>query len=188
MLKYKVLAKRLLVVISILIMLTVHLSFVYVVHWLSVTEVEAIGKSHFIFEVLPEQIVDCNSFITLNEETEMLINYIDEDVRHEISEYMKENKLKLKEGEHCFRRNGSYDELVNEDFSFVKISDGTEVIRNKIGVIDFIGSVFSVLFNHIFGIPAVILGLVIGLTVCLKFKTTKSKLIYMLPLTQPTCV
>jgi hypothetical protein len=57
----------------------------------------------------------------LNDET-IQLEQIDQDIRQQISDYMKENNLKLKEGHHYFNRvDGTYEEYINDDFIFEKI-------------------------------------------------------------------
>lgn len=93
-----------------------------VLHWANNTEVEILGKTCTDFVVSPGQIVDYTDFLTLTEET-LQLREIDEDIRHKISDYMKKNNLKLKEGHHYFNRvDGTYDEYINEDFKFERIN------------------------------------------------------------------
>ena len=89
--------------------------------WANNTEIEMVGKTHIDFVVLPGEIVDYMDFLTLNEKTKQL-EQIDEDIRYKISDYMKKNNLKLKEGHHYFNRvDGTYDEYINENFKFERI-------------------------------------------------------------------
>ena len=89
--------------------------------WANNTEIEMVGKTHIDFVVSPGEIVDYMDFLTLNEKTKQL-EQIDEDIRYKISDYMKKNNLKLKEGHHYFNRvDGAYDEYINENFKFERI-------------------------------------------------------------------
>lgn len=89
--------------------------------WANNTEIEMVGKTHVDFVVSPGEIVDYMDFPTLNEKTKQL-EQIDEDIRYKISDYMKKNNLKLKEGHHYFNRvDGTYDEYINENFKFERI-------------------------------------------------------------------
>lgn len=89
--------------------------------WANNTEIEMVGKTHIDFVVSPGEIVDYMDFLTLNEKTKQL-EQIDEDIRYKISDYMKKNNLKLKEGHHYFNRvDGTYDEYINENFKFERI-------------------------------------------------------------------
>lgn len=52
------------------------------------------------------------------------LNQIDFEIRKEIANYMQSNNLKLKAGEQQFNRiNATYNELITEDFKFIKIND-----------------------------------------------------------------
>lgn len=102
--------------------ITVMVLFGIVYIWASNTEVEMIGKTCVDFVVLPGQVVDYQSFIMPNGETEQL-EEIDENTRRKIADYMRSNNLKLKEGHHYFNRiDGTYDEYINQDFKFEKIN------------------------------------------------------------------
>ena len=113
---------KLLLIIIALVVLAIVVFIGIIFYWANNTEIEMVGKTHVDFVVSPGQIVDYMGFLTLNEETKQL-EQIDEDIRHKISDYMKKNNLKLKEGHHYFNRvDGTYDEYVNKDFKFEKIN------------------------------------------------------------------
>ena len=80
--------------------------------WANTTEVEMISKTHFDFVVKEGQVVDYNAFIAPRGETSSL-DHINESIRLQIADYMRENNLKLQEGHHYVRkrsgRNGNED-------------------------------------------------------------------------------
>ena len=120
MLKNNIFIKLLVVIIALVVLAIVVFTGI-IFNWADNTEIEMVGKTHVDFVVSPGQIVDYMDFLTLNEKTEQL-EQIDEDIRHKISDYMKQNNLKLKEGHHYFNRvDGTYDEYINENFKFERI-------------------------------------------------------------------
>lgn len=113
---------KLLIAIFAIVILAIVIFIGIIFNWANNTEIEMVGKTYVDFVVLPGQIVDYMDFLTLNEETKQL-EQIDEDIRHKISDYMKKNNLKLKEGHHYFNRiDGTYDEYINKDFKFERIN------------------------------------------------------------------
>lgn len=113
---------KLLIIIIALVVLAIVLFIGIIFNWANNTEIEMVGKTHVDFVVSPGQIVDYMDFLTLNEKTKQL-EQIDEDIRYKISDYMKQNNLKLKEGHHYFNRiDGTYDEYINKDFKFERIN------------------------------------------------------------------
>ena len=106
-----------LAILSILIVCVVGV----ILHWAENTEVKIVHKTYVDFIVAPGQIVDYQSFIIITDENEQL-NEIDPEIRQQISDYMKENNLKLQEGHHYFNRiDGTYAEYIQDNFKFEKI-------------------------------------------------------------------
>ena len=113
---WKIMLSIFLIAITMLIII-----FFTTLHWVNNTEVKMIGKTHSDLYVAPEQPVDYNIFLNPDEDTKIL-NEIPLSLRKAISDYMKKNNLKLKEGHHYFKRsNGTYEEYINDNFKFEKI-------------------------------------------------------------------
>lgn len=113
---------KLLIIIIALVVLTIVVFIGIIFNWANNTEIEMVEKTHVDFVVSPGEIVDYMDFLTFNEKTKQL-EQIDEDIRYKISDYMKKNNLKLKEGHHYFNRiDGTYDEYINKDFKFERIN------------------------------------------------------------------
>jgi hypothetical protein len=74
-----------------------------IIYWVETTEVEMLSKTHFDFFVKEGQIVDYKDFINPHDETSAL-DQIDKGIRLQIANYMRENNLKLKEGNHHIRK------------------------------------------------------------------------------------
>ena len=74
-----------------------------IIHWANTTEVEMLSQTHFKFVVEEGQVVDYNDFINPQGKTSAL-DHIDESIRLQIADYMRENNLKLKEGQHYVRK------------------------------------------------------------------------------------
>jgi len=112
---------KLLIIIIVLIIVSIVVFIGIIFNWANNTEIKMVKKTHIDFIVSPGQVVDYTDFLTLNETTKQL-EQIDENIRRKISDYMKKNNLKLKEGHHYFNRvNGTYAEYINKDFKFEKI-------------------------------------------------------------------
>ena len=74
-----------------------------IIHWTNTTDIESINQTYFKFIVKEGQVVDYNDFINPQDETSAL-DHIDESIRLQIADYMRENNLKLKEGQHYVRK------------------------------------------------------------------------------------
>ena len=115
--------KRILIIVLLLFIIIVGIFSYYAnvfFQWADNTEVKMVGKTHVDFFVSSGQLIDYKDFMFLSEETKQL-GQISQDVRQQISDYMKENNLKLKEGHHYFNRiNGTYEEYISDNFKFEK--------------------------------------------------------------------
>ena len=68
-------------------------------------------------------IVDCNMMMSPLDKYSQLLQISDE-MRNKVSEYMRQNNLKLKSGKQEFiRNNPTFEELVNDGFIFEKIKE-----------------------------------------------------------------
>ena len=76
---------------------------IIIYHWMSTTEVEMLSQTHIKLIIDNNQIVDYRDFINPKGSLEVL-NNIDISIRLQIADYMKENNLKLKAGNHYVRK------------------------------------------------------------------------------------
>lgn len=112
---------KVIIIIVIIIILAIMVCVGIVLNWARNTEIKMIGKTYVDFVVLLGEVIDYKDFIVINDRTSQL-EQIDEDIRQKISNYMKDNNLKLKEGHHYFNRiDGTYDEYINDNFKFEKL-------------------------------------------------------------------
>ena len=123
--KSRIFVKVSIFIISIIVLAAI----IYVgilIHWFNNAEIEMIGKTHIDFFVETDQIVDYEDFIFISDETKQL-EIIDLNIREKISNYMKENNLKLKEGHHYITKalDGTYEEYITDNFKFEKIRPKT---------------------------------------------------------------
>lgn len=86
------------------------------IHWFNTAEIETEGKTCITLHVYEGEVIDYSTF--LNPEDKMYeLGGIDESIRFQIAEYMKENNLKLKEGCYTIPREGVSNEET-EKFSY----------------------------------------------------------------------
>lgn len=113
MLKKKLMYILLIVVIGIIIYVIYCINAINNIPWRSDKDYNQIYVSH-------NENVDYKIFLDPQGQYRVL-SQLDEDIRLQVSEYMKSNNLKLKEGEHSFNRTDpSFEELINNDFTFVE--------------------------------------------------------------------
>lgn len=80
-------------------------------------------KDYAVMVVEQSDIVDWEEMLSPSDKYSQLLQ-ISEEMRKEVSEYMKKNNLKLKNGEQEFvRNNPTFEELIEDGFQFEKIEE-----------------------------------------------------------------
>ncbi len=106
--------------ITILLLVLVIVAGGVLFYMLSQVPVRAV-KDYATIEITPNDTADYMVFLHPSGKYRRLLE-LDDDVRYQIAEYMKENNLVLQVGEQefCALLDATFEELINQDFKFEK--------------------------------------------------------------------
>ena len=113
--------KRILIISGTLITIGLLVYISMVIYWFNTAEIK-VEKQYNAITIGNRDVATYNVFVNPVGKYEVL-KQIDESIRLQIAEYMSKHQLKLTEGTHEFNRtNGTFDELVNENFRFEELN------------------------------------------------------------------